>query len=265
MASTGRPLRALSRRVAKKLKAMATMRSAGPSSKGFSSVASETKMHAGSESPASPSPITPAFDRTAAYQWDDPFLFRDTCLNDDERMVWDAASAYCQQELMPRIRDMNRHEVTVDREMMREMGEVGLLGPTIPAQYGGAGLGYVSYGLLATEVERVDSSFRSCMSVQSSLVMHPIYAFASEAMKQRYLPELAAGRLIGCFGLTEPNHGSDPGSMETTAVYDPGTNEYVLNGSKTWYVNVRSVMSPSSFVHSPMMDTSRRLYFSRFV
>jgi glutaryl-CoA dehydrogenase len=135
---------------------------------------------------------------------------------------------------MPKIVEMNRHEKTVDHAMMQDMGKVGLLGSTIPTHYGGAGLGYVSYGLLATEMERVDSGFRSCMSVQSSLVMHPIRKFANEALKRRYLPELAAGRMVGCFGLTEPNHGSDPGSMETTAVYDAATDEYILNGSKTW-------------------------------
>jgi Acyl-CoA dehydrogenase, N-terminal domain/Acyl-CoA dehydrogenase, middle domain len=238
MASAGRSFQVLSRRLAKSkvvvAAASATRSWSASQPKEFSSVASESSADTSSQNPTSP-PAAPAFDRNAAYRWDDPLLFRDTCLNDDERMVWDAAAAYCQQELMPRIRDMNRHEVTVDRAMMQEMGEVGLLGPTIPTRYGGSGLGYVSYGLLTTEVERVDSSFRSCMSVQSSLVMYPIYAFASEDLKRRYLPELAAGRMIGCFGLTEPNHGSDPGSMETTAVYDPGTNEYVLNGSKTWY------------------------------
>ena len=180
-----------------------------------------------------------AFDDMRPYQWDDPLLFRDTCLTDEERAVWDAAAAFCQQELKPQIRDMNRHERTVDHALMQEMGQVGLLGATIPAEYGGSGLGYVAYGLLATEVERVDSAFRSCMSVQSSLVMHPIYAYGSEALRRKYLPELAAGRMIGCFGLTEPNHGSDPAGMETRAVYDAGTDEYILTGSKTWYVRAK--------------------------
>lgn len=117
------------------------------------------------------------------------------------------------------------------------MGSMGLLGATIPEEYGGAGLGYVSYGLIATEVERVDSAYRSAMSVQSSLVMHPIYAFGNEALKMKFLPELARGDMIGCFGLTEPNHGSDPSSMETRAKYDTATNEYVLNGSKNWITN----------------------------
>jgi glutaryl-CoA dehydrogenase len=191
-----------------------------------------------SSASTAPSSAAGAFDANAPYLWDDPFLFRETCLDEDERTVWDAAAAYCRQELQPRIVEMNRHERTVDHAMMRDMGEVGLLGPTIPTRYGGTGLGYVSYGLLTTEVERVDSSFRSCMSVQSSLVMYPIYAFASEDLKRRYLPELAAGRMIGCFGLTEPNHGSDPGSMETMAVYDAGTDEYILSGSKTWSVRM---------------------------
>jgi glutaryl-CoA dehydrogenase len=120
---------------------------------------------------------------------------------------------------------------------MQKMGAVGLLGPTLPEKYGGAGLGYVSYGLLTTEVERVDSAYRSAMSVQSSLVMYPIFAYASEELKLKYLPELAAGRFVGCFGLTEPNHGSDPAGMEARARYDAGTDEYVLNGSKTWITN----------------------------
>jgi glutaryl-CoA dehydrogenase len=175
-----------------------------------------------------------AFDEGASYRWDDPLLLRETCLSEEERAVWDAAASYCQQELQPRIVEMNRRERTVDRGMMMEMGRVGLLGSTIPEAYGGAGLGYVAYGLIATEVERVDSAFRSCVSVQSSLVMHPIHAFASDELRRRYLPELAAGRMVGCFGLTEPDHGSDPGGMETTAAYDAGTGEYVLSGSKAW-------------------------------
>jgi glutaryl-CoA dehydrogenase len=171
-----------------------------------------------------------------SYQWDDPFLFRSQ-LTDEECTIWDAASDFCQGALMPGIVERNRNEKTLDHAMMQEFGSVGLLGATLPETYGGSGLGYVSYGLLATEVERVDSAYRSAMSVQSSLVMYPIYAYASEDIKRKLLPELAAGRLIGCFGLTEPNHGSDPSSMETRAVYDAGTNEYVLNGSKNWITN----------------------------
>ena len=165
---------------------------------------------------------------------------RTTQLNEEERAVVDAARDFCDSELMPRILEMNRHERTSRddiREIMRMMGGVGFLGSTLPEKYGGAGLGYVSYGLLAGEVERVDSGFRSAMSVQSSLVMFPIYAYATEAIKRKYLPELASGNLIGCFGLTEPNHGSDPSSMETRARYDESTNEYVLNGSKNWITN----------------------------
>jgi len=147
------------------------------------------------------------------------------------------AHAFCQQELLPTIVQAHRHEKTLDHGMMQEMGRVGLLGATIPLEYGGSGLGYVSYGLLATEVERVDSGYRSAMSVQSSLVMFPIFEYGTEAMKKKYLPELASGRMIGCFGLTEPNHGSDPGGMETTATLDKATNEFVLNGSKNWITN----------------------------
>jgi glutaryl-CoA dehydrogenase len=171
------------------------------------------------------------------YQWQDPFLFRETQLTGEERQVWDMAHSFCQQELFPKILHANRHEQYLDKAGMKAMGEVGLLGATIPSSYGGAGLGYVSYGLLATEVERVDSAYRSAMSVQSSLVMYPIFAYGSEEHRRKYLPELAAGNLVGCFGLTESNHGSDPSSMETTAVYDAGTNEFVLNGNKNWITN----------------------------
>jgi len=172
----------------------------------------------------------------SSYQWEDPFRLRDQ-LNDEEVTVWDAARSFCEGELMPGIVEANRHEIPCDKSMMKKMGELGMLGPTIPEQYGGAGLGYVSYGLLATEVERVDSAYRSAMSVQSSLVMHPIFAYGTEEMKRKYLPELASGDMIGCFGLTEPNHGSDPSSMETRAKFDSATNEYVLNGSKNWITN----------------------------
>ena len=145
----------------------------------------------------------------AAFQWDDPFLLSQQ-LTDDERAIRDAAAAYCQDKLAPRVLDAFRHE-KMDVSIFREMGEVGLLGPTIPEQYGGPGLSYVAYGLIAREVERVDSGYRSMASVQSSLVMVPIYEFGSEAQRQKYLPKLASGEWIGCFGLTEPDHGSDPG------------------------------------------------------
>ena len=170
------------------------------------------------------------------YQWEDPFLFRSQ-LTDEERNIWDTTHDFCQTELQPKILKANRHEDHQGRHIMKEMGSIGLLGSTIPSRYGGPGLGYVSYGLLATEVERVDSAYRSCMSVQSSLVMYPIFKYAREEIKLKYLPELASGNIIGCFGLTEPNHGSDPSSMETTATFDAGTNEFILNGSKNWITN----------------------------
>ena len=169
----------------------------------------------------------------ARFQWDDPFHL-DQQLSDDERMIRDAAYAYCQEKLMPRVQEMFRHEKT-DASIFREMGELGLLGPTIPTQYGGAGLNYVSYGLVAREIERVDSGYRSMASVQSSLVMVPINEFGTEAQKQKYLPKLATGEYIGCFGLTEPDHGSDPGSMATRAYQVDGG--YRLKGSKMWITN----------------------------
>ncbi|WP_027799377.1 acyl-CoA dehydrogenase [Paraburkholderia dilworthii] len=169
----------------------------------------------------------------AQFHWEDPLLL-DQQLTEDERMVRDAAAAYVQDKLQPRVLEAFRHEKT-DIEIFREMGELGLLGPTIPEQYGGPGLNYVAYGLIAREVERVDSGYRSMMSVQSSLVMVPIYEFGSEAQKQKYLPKLATGEWIGCFGLTEPNHGSDPGSMGTRAKKVDGG--YSLSGSKMWITN----------------------------
>ncbi len=169
----------------------------------------------------------------AQFDWDDPLLL-DQQLTDDERMVRDAAQAYCQERLAPRVLEAFRHEKT-DPAIFREMGELGLLGPTIPEQYGGPGLNYVCYGLIAREVERVDSGYRSMMSVQSSLVMVPIYEFGTEAQKQKYLPKLATGEWIGCFGLTEPNHGSDPGSMVTRAKKVAGG--YSLTGTKMWITN----------------------------
>jgi len=169
----------------------------------------------------------------AKFNWEDPLLL-DEQLTDDERQVRDAAREYCHGRLAPRVLEAFRHEKT-DPAIFREMGELGLLGPTIPEAYGGAGLNYVCYGLIAREVERVDSGFRSMMSVQSSLVMVPILEFGTEAQKKKYLPKLAKGEWIGCFGLTEPNHGSDPGSMQTRAKKVSGG--YSLTGSKTWISN----------------------------
>ena len=169
----------------------------------------------------------------ASFLWDDPFLL-DAQLSDDERQVRDAAQAYCQERLAPRVLLAFRDGST-DPAIFREMGALGLLGPTIPEVYGGAGLNYVCYGLVAREVERIDSGYRSMMSVQSSLVMVPINEFGTEAQKQKYLPKLATGEWIGCFGLTEPDHGSDPGSMVTRAKAVPGG--YALSGSKMWISN----------------------------
>jgi glutaryl-CoA dehydrogenase len=169
----------------------------------------------------------------ALFAWDDPLLL-DQQLTQDERMVRDAANAYCQGKLAPRVLEAFRKEQT-DKNIFREMGELGLLGPTIPAEYGAPGLNYVSYGLIAREVERVDSGYRSMMSVQSSLVMVPIYEFGTEAQRKKYLPKLATGEWIGCFGLTEPNHGSDPGSMQSRAKKVSGG--YSLSGAKTWISN----------------------------
>ena len=169
----------------------------------------------------------------AVFKWDDPLLL-DAQLTEEERMVRDAAQAYAQDKLMPRIKDAFRHETT-DPAIFREMGQLGLLGATLPAEYGGSGLNYVCYGLIAREIERVDSGYRSMMSVQSSLVMFPIFSYGSEAQRRKYLPRLATGEWIGCFGLTEPNHGSDPGSMVTRARSVPGG--FSLSGAKTWISN----------------------------
>ena len=166
------------------------------------------------------------------FTWDDPFFFDDQ-LSSDERAVRDAAAAYCQERLQTRVLMAARHE-TFDRTIMNEMGELGLLGSTIEG-YGCAGLNHVCYGLVAREVERVDSGYRSAMSVQSSLVMHPIHAYGSEAQRQKYLPKLATGEWVGCFGLTEPNHGSDPASMLTRA--RPVDGGFLLKGSKMWITN----------------------------
>ncbi len=166
------------------------------------------------------------------FQWDDALLL-DEQLNEEERLVRDTARGYAQDKLMPRVMLANRHE-KFDREIMNELGELGLLGSTIDG-YGCAGTNYVSYGLVAREVERVDSGYRSAMSVQSSLVMHPIHAYGSEDQRKKYLPKLATGEWVGCFGLTEPDHGSDPGSMKTTAKKSAGG--YVLKGAKMWITN----------------------------
>ncbi len=168
-----------------------------------------------------------------AFNWQDPFSFQ-ALLTDEERMIQQAAHDYCQDRLMSRVLLANRHE-HFDVEIMRELGELGLLGATLPEKYGCAGVNYVSYGLVAREVERVDSGYRSAMSVQSSLVMHPIHAYGSEAQRMKYLPKLATGEWIGCFGLTEPDAGSDPASMRTTAKKVDGG--YLLSGAKMWITN----------------------------
>ncbi len=167
------------------------------------------------------------------FQWQDPFLLNDQ-LSEEERMIQQAAHEYCQRKLVPRVLEAFRSEKT-DPTIFREMGELGLLGPTIPQEYGGPGLSYVDYGLIAREVERVDSGYRSMMSVQSSLVMLPIYEFGTQAQREKYLPSLASGQSIGCFGLTEADHGSDPGSMSTRAQKVAGG--YQLRGSKMWISN----------------------------
>jgi glutaryl-CoA dehydrogenase len=168
----------------------------------------------------------------ASFDWADPLLL-DSELSEDERMVRDSARAYCQEKLLPRVIEANRHE-RFDREIMNEMGALGFLGATIDG-YGCAGVNYVCYGLIAREVERVDSGYRSAMSVQSSLVMYPIYDFGTEAQRQKYLPRLASGEWVGCFGLTEPDHGSDPGGMTTRAAEVSGG--YRLSGAKMWISN----------------------------
>lgn len=167
------------------------------------------------------------------FNWQDPFSFN-SLLTEEERMIQEAAHAYCQEKLMPRILEANRHE-RFDVEIMQELGALGFLGATLPEQYGCSAVNYVSYGLIAREVERVDSGYRSAMSVQSSLVMHPIYTYGSEAQRIKYLPKLATGEWIGCFGLTEPNSGSDPASMSTYATRIDGG--YKITGNKMWITN----------------------------
>jgi glutaryl-CoA dehydrogenase len=175
----------------------------------------------------------PKLLKDADFRWEDP-LDLEGELSEDERMVRDTARGYAQDKLMPRVMTAFRDE-RFDRDIISEMGELGLLGPTLPEEYGGAGLDYVAYGLIAREMERVDSGYRSTLSVQSSLVMHPIYAYGSEAQRKKYLPKLARGEIVGCFGLTEPDHGSDPGSMATRAEKVAGG--YRLTGAKTWISN----------------------------
>ena len=169
----------------------------------------------------------------AGFAWADPLLLDDQ-LDDDERMVRDTTRQYAQEKLMTRVLEANRYE-RFHREIMNEMGELGLLGATLPPKYGCAGVNYVSYGLMAREVERVDSGYRSAMSVQSSLVMYPIHAYGSEEQRAKYLPKLASGEWVGCFGLTEPDHGSDPGGMTTRA--EPTADGFILNGAKMWITN----------------------------
>src|SRR5579859_1009486 len=175
----------------------------------------------------------PAMLKDSDFVWEDP-LGLENELSEDERMVRDSTRGFAQDTLMPRIVEAWREE-KYDPTLIPQMGKLGLLGPTIPEEYGGAGLGYVAYGVIARELEHVDSGYRSTMSVQSSLVMHPIYAYGSEAQRRKYLPRLASGEIVGCFGLTEPDHGSDPGSMVTRAEKVAGG--YKLNGAKTWISN----------------------------
>jgi len=172
-------------------------------------------------------------DVRAQFVWDDPFQLEDQ-FTEEERMIRDTAREYAQEKLFTRVLSANREE-RFDREIMNEFGELGMLGATLPAKYGCAEVNYVAYGIMAREVERVDSGYRSAMSVQSSLVMHPIYAYGNEAQREKYLPKLATGEWVGCFGLTEPDHGSDPGSMVTNAKAVDGG--YVLNGAKMWITN----------------------------
>ncbi|MGZ9112628.1 MAG: acyl-CoA dehydrogenase family protein, partial [Rhodoplanes sp.] len=174
-----------------------------------------------------------ATSAAVAFQWEDPFLLEEQ-LTEEEHLVRDSARGYAQEKLLPRVKEAHRHE-HFDPAIMREMGELGLLGPTIPEEYGGAGLGYVAYGLAAREIERVDSGYRSAMSVQSSLVMYPIWAYGTNEQRRKWLPGLATGEVIGCFGLTEPDAGSDPGAMRARA--ERANGGFVLTGSKMWITN----------------------------
>ena len=178
-------------------------------------------------------PASAKASKLPEFDWSDPLLLTEE-LSEDERLVMESARSYCQDNLMTRVLEANRHE-HFHREIMSEMGEMGLLGSTIDERYGGAGASYVTYGLVAREVERVDSGYRSAMSVQSSLVMHPINAYGSEEQRMRFLPKLAKGETVGCFGLTEPDHGSDPAGMKTRAKKADGG--YILNGAKMWITN----------------------------
>ncbi|WP_076417060.1 acyl-CoA dehydrogenase [Colwellia sp. UCD-KL20] len=173
------------------------------------------------------------FRKKLSFNWEDPLLL-ESLLSEEERLIRDSAYQYCQEKLQPRVLEANRNE-HFDTNIMKELGELGLLDATLPEQYGGSNINYVSYGLIAREVERVDSGYRSAMSVQSSLVMHPIYTYGSEEQKLKYLPKLATGEYIGCFGLTEPNSGSDPASMLTKAVKVEGG--YRITGNKMWITN----------------------------
>ncbi|KPB01980.1 acyl-CoA dehydrogenase [Ahrensia marina] len=189
-------------------------------------------MHTSSEDHQVATPES-ARSKPASLTWQDPFLLENQ-LTDEERMIRDTAANYCQSKLLPRVIEANRDEI-FHREIMNEMGELGLLGATIPEEFGGVGANYVSYGLVAREVERVDSGYRSAMSVQSSLVMHPIFAYGTDEQRNKFLPKLASGEMVGCFGLTEPDHGSDPGGMLTRAKQTDGG--YLLSGAKNWITN----------------------------
>merc|ERR1711884_833220 len=196
---------------------------------------SATKVQPGINDVTEPVQQKPKKSPTAVtFDWKDP-LNLESKLTEEEIMIRDVAHQYCQEKLLPRVVLANRNEI-FHRDIVNEMGELGLIGPTIKG-YGCSGVSYVSYGLIAREVERVDSGYRSAMSVQSSLVMYPIYDFGSEAQRQKYLPRLAKGEIVGCFGLTEPNHGSDPAHMETRARYDKEGKVWILNGSKNWITN----------------------------